>query len=315
MSYLEHKDALTQMALELAETKDDLENKYLKPFLGNQFSNPDDFKLDVKSYCVLLHAAIEDFIEGVALSVYKASCDLFLEEGIISIPFMYSLHLSGALDKRVSEISEDDVSSGKGEGLYPVTPVEYFLNNNFISDSTISSMLEGNHGMSRKYLKKIMMILGIHIDFKSVIYSDWKLIAEYRGEYAHSNISYIDRTKAKKPLSPEKCSQIGNSVIDFSYLLVEWAEQSLSRDYKENIKNIQDVNAKKKKESLKREELEEEKNKEEKRRNQERQEKNAIEKEENKIKNIERAKKLDILLKWAEEKHPDTYKEIFGDPN
>lgn len=313
MSYQEHIDSLTQMADDLSKTKNDLEQKFLVHYFNDPLVEPETFKLDVKSYCVLLHAAIEDFIEGVVLNVYKASHDLFLEEGVITIPFMYSLHLSGVLEKRWSEIAEDDVEISKGEVLYPVSPIEYFLNSNYICEPFIHSILTSNHGISRKYIKKIVMILGIHVDFSDVMYSDWKSIADYRGAYAHSDISYIDKTKAKKPLSPEKCRDAGNSAISFSFKLVKWAKESLMKEHKDSVSSLLIKNNEKKEARVKSEKLKEEedriniKNKEEEKAEKEKK------KEEARLKNIDRARKLDILLEWAQANHPDTYRDIFGD--
>ncbi|EOZ9377353.1 hypothetical protein L8P34_19830 [Enterobacter kobei] len=313
MSYQEYFDSLTQMVLDLSATKEGLKNKYLDQHIGNQLASPDDFKFDVKSFCVLLHAAIEDFIEGVALNVYKASHALFDDEGVITIPFMYSLHHSGILEKRISEISDDDLLT-KSENLrYPLNPVEYFLFSGFTSESAIHTLLTANHGISRKYLKNIIMMLGIHIDFREVIYQDWKSIAEYRGAYAHADISYIDRTKAKKPLYPEKCSQIGESVLEFSCKIVEWAEQSLNRNYKDLIVNIKDHDRVKKLEKEKELKIQNAiKSQEE-----ERKATDALlvkkEKDEAKKKNIERVEKLDVLLKWIENEHPLIYKKIYSE--
>ncbi|WP_164724108.1 hypothetical protein, partial [Enterobacter hormaechei] len=255
----------------------------------------------------------EDFIEGVALNVYKASHALFDDEGVITIPFMYSLHHSGILEKRISEISDDDLLT-KSENLrYPLNPVEYFLFSGFTSESAIHTLLTANHGISRKYLKNIIMMLGIHIDFREVIYQDWKSIAEYRGAYAHADISYIDRTKAKKPLYPEKCSQIGESVLEFSCKIVEWAEQSLNRNYKDLIVNIKDHDRVKKLEKEKELKIQNAiKSQEE-----ERKATDALlvkkEKDEAKKKNIERVEKLDVLLKWIENEHPLIYKKIYSE--
>ncbi|QMI06350.1 MULTISPECIES: HEPN domain-containing protein [Enterobacteriaceae] len=313
MSYQVHIDSLTQMANDLSKTKDDLERKFLAPYFNDPLVEPETFKLDVKSYCVLLHAAIEDFIEGVVLSVYKASHDLFLEDGVITIPFMYSLHLSGVLERRLSEIADDDVEISKGEVLYPVSPIEYFLNSNYTCEPFIHSMLTSNHGISRKYIKKIVMVLGIHVDFSDVMYSDWKSIAEYRGAYAHSDISYIDKTKAKKPLSPEKCRDAGNSAISFSYKLVEWAKESLMKEYKNSVSSLIIKNNEKKEVRVKNEKLKEEEEKNNNKKKEEEKEKKEHEKEKARLINIERTKKLDILLEWAQKKHPEVYHDIFGE--
>lgn len=313
MSYQEHFDSLSQMALDLNELKIDLESKFLSGHLVNQLASLDDFKFDVKSYCVLLHAAIEDFIEGIALKVYTASYDLFTEKGVITIPLMYALYLSGALEKRISEISEDDSISKKPESMYPTHPAFYFFNCKASLDLSIKDMLTANHGISRKYLKKIIMTLGIYIDFTNTAYLSWKSVAEYRGAYAHSDTSYIDITKAQKPLSPEKSKEIGDAAVDFAMKIAEWAEESLNIENKNLInKLISDKEEKKKKEAEKKlaeaeagRVLTEEREAEA--------ERIRVEKENNRIKSIDRINKIDTLLEWTKRNHSTVYNEIFGD--
>ncbi|HEH9440766.1 TPA: hypothetical protein SIA39_002791 [Aeromonas sobria] len=311
ISQTNHLDALIQMVLALSDTKKDLDDKFLKPHLNNPTAVLEDFKFDVKSYCVLLHAAIEDFIEGVALSIFRASCDIYLKEGVITIPFMYALHMSGALEKRITEIAEDDVDQKNGEIAHPVSPSIFFMNQIKSAELHIQDLLGKNHGISRKYLKKILMALGVHIEFTDINYSHWKSISEYRGAYAHSDISYIDVTKAKKPLAPEKSLEIGNAAIEFSMKIFSWAEDSLKFEHKHSILDFIAQKEEKAKEN-------EKNNIHEKKL---RAEKEALEaaakkqkedkKEMAKQASIERVKKLDQLILWVQTKHPEKYNEIF----
>lgn len=313
MSYQEHFDSLSQMAIDLDELKIDLESKFLSEHLANQLASLDDFKFDVKSYCVLLHAAIEDFIEGIALKVYTASYYLFMEKGIVTIPFMYALHLSGALEKRISDISEDDSISKMHDSIYPIHPAFYFFNCKESLDSSIKSLLTANHGISRKYLKKIIMTLGVYIDFTNTAYLSWKSIAEHRGAYAHSDTSYIDITKAKKPLSPEKSKEIGDAAVDFAMKIAEWAEESLNIENKKIIdKLIKETEEKKSKEvEQKQAEIESKRKATEAR--EEEDERVRKEKESNKNKSFDRINKIDILLEWAKNNHSEIYNELFGE--
>lgn len=312
MSYQEHFDCLSQMALDLNELKIDLESKFLSDHLVNQLASLDDFKFDVKSYCVLLHAAIEDFIEGIALKVYTASYDLFTEKGIITIPLMYALHLSGALEKRISDISEDDSISKNHDSMYPTHPAFYFFNCKESLDISIKNMLTANHGISRKYLKKIIMTLGIYIDFTNTAYSSWKSVAEHRGAYAHSDTSYIDISKAQKPLSPEKSKEIGDAAVDFAMKIAEWAEESLNVENKNIINRLVSEKEEKKKKELEKKQAEAESGEILKEAREAEAERIRVEKENNKNKNIDRTNKIDTLLEWTRINHSAIYDEIFG---
>ena len=56
------KNCLDKLELYLLE----LEDKYID-IHKDPFENPEEYKLDVRSYCVLSHAAFEEFVENICL--------------------------------------------------------------------------------------------------------------------------------------------------------------------------------------------------------------------------------------------------------
>ena len=56
------KDSLDKLELYLLE----LEEKYIDTH-DDPLEDPDKYKLDVRSYCVLSHAAFEEFVENICL--------------------------------------------------------------------------------------------------------------------------------------------------------------------------------------------------------------------------------------------------------
>lgn len=73
----------------LNEVNNVLLKRYITPHKGNVESTEEDFSLDVKSYLVLLHAAIEDYIERISVFSSNAACEKFKQEGIVTVPLIF----------------------------------------------------------------------------------------------------------------------------------------------------------------------------------------------------------------------------------
>lgn len=96
------KDSLDKLELYLLE----LEEKYIDTH-DDPLEDPDKYKLDVRSYCVLSHAAFEEFVENICLYTLNEIEDKFINTQRISYSTLCLLHFNGNT-KTIDDDSWDD---------------------------------------------------------------------------------------------------------------------------------------------------------------------------------------------------------------
>jgi hypothetical protein len=174
-----------QLYADLRRHINSLQNKFLDPFLPADPSiKPDDYEPFVKAYCILCHAALEDFFESVSLKVMTQSLDKWLFEKrctdtLLTLICNYGLKFT--IDDNEANLERKTI-----DYLRPIMDEAKVRFSRDIFD---------NHGASVKYLRKLMVPIAIDIK-NDVILGSLKKIAQERGEYAHRQV-------IKKVLSPE----------------------------------------------------------------------------------------------------------------
>ena len=162
-----------------------LQSKFIDPFLPADPSvKPEDFEPYVKAYCILCHAALEEFFESVSLKVMSKSLDVWMSERkysdtLLMLVCNYGMKFS----------IDDDEASPEKKAFDYLRPLLEDAKARFSKD------ISNNHGASVKYLRKLMVPVGIDIK-NDVMLGSLRRIAQERGEYAH-------RQAIKKVLSPE----------------------------------------------------------------------------------------------------------------
>ncbi len=193
----------------LIATNNILLERYILPHKGNVDSTSDIFHLDVKSYLILLHAAIEDYIEGISVFSSQAACDIFKNEGVITLPLVFIFAKSKVFKDRVSEKAiKNEIST---------SPKDFLLDSlGDIHSLTISNAID-NNGINIKYLNNLLHFCGINFDSTDNDFISWKSLADYRGDYAHAVVfNHGKKPTAKKILSPEDAMNLGEDCLSFS---------------------------------------------------------------------------------------------------
>lgn len=153
-----------------------LEEKYITPH-NDPLQTPADYQLDVRSFCVLAHAAFEEFLENLSLYVLNEIESNFTNHQRISYSSLCLLHFKG-IDKDV------DSDNWKDEDrLFDRLKGQIYS----IKSSFSKYIMEGNHGIRLKYLKKLLIPLGIDLPSEIQILSSLENLANYRGAYAHTS--------------------------------------------------------------------------------------------------------------------------------
>ncbi len=169
MTIVEAQDQLELYLLEVEE-------KYLESHLGT-LETPNDYMFDVKCYCILSHAAFEEFVENVCVTLLNETCDNFLSHQQYAYSTLCLLHFMGA----AGEISDDTWADN--QRLF-----DYFRQKlTEIKSDCSKYIIEKNHGVGLKYIKKLLIPLGIDIPQNPVWQNSLSQLANYRGGYAHTS--------------------------------------------------------------------------------------------------------------------------------
>ncbi|MHB7510430.1 HEPN domain-containing protein, partial [Klebsiella pneumoniae] len=188
--------------------------------IGVVDSTDEVLSLDVKSYLILLHAAIEDYIEGISVFTSNAACELFKNEGKITLPLMFLFAKSKSFKDRVSDkkLSEELHDS----------PRDFMVSSlGDINANAVAGAID-NNGINVRYLNNLLQHCGINFDVSENDFISWKSLADYRGDYAHAVVfNHGKKPKATKLISPEDARDLGNDCIRFSEKIRDEALSSL----------------------------------------------------------------------------------------
>lgn len=303
---------LDDMYYTLYTANDALYERFLKKHM-NGTGSVEEFKLDTRSYCVLLHAALENFVEDVSLFVANYSFFLFKECGEVTIPLMFLLNGTKSYDDRFVTKGDTDDSDDDSYHIKQHV-VEFIVDCEMKTIMKWKNVITSNHGIKTKHLNSVLQSVGIHCDVEDANFSSWKNFSSYRGSFAHLSEPYLSddsSSSAIKELSPEYAFKYGNECVDYSITIIEEAKRILSgKQYVKRIvddlikartdkaKKLADENVKKKAEK-EREDLE----------NEEKKKLKEIKDKEKRERNIYLTNQLDVLLNHINS-NPDKYGEL-----
>ncbi len=152
-----------------------LEEKYISPH-QNPMESPGEYGLDVKSFCILAHAAFEEFLESLCIHLLDEVEEKFVNTQRVSYTSLCLLHFKGT-DK-----DPDDDNWKDDDRLFDR------LRNQIrdIKSSYSKYIVNNNHGINLKYLKKLLVPLGLDLPSDMREISSLDNLAKYRGVYAHT---------------------------------------------------------------------------------------------------------------------------------
>lgn len=141
-----------QLFAELGTEIAGLETRFISKWIPADPSvPPGDFEHDVKAFCVLAHAAFEEFVEEISLIVVKAAKEAWLNQKFSKAAVAMLLAYQSKL-----EIVDDE--SQKQDKLFD--QIRKKLDD---CAAAHSIALSKNHGFSLKYLRSILTPVAIDI--------------------------------------------------------------------------------------------------------------------------------------------------------
>lgn len=135
---------------------------------------PSEYEFDVKSYCVLTHAALEESVEEIALFTMERTRDAFLT-GSFKAPLMAIL----SYHKKGMTIVEDEKQSQERCFDQIRKTLDDFK-------ARFSVEIKRNHGFSLPYLRSILTPVYIDVPNDPILLASLSTLASARGAYAHT---------------------------------------------------------------------------------------------------------------------------------
>lgn len=192
---------LMKIKKELLKEINKLHFRYMRKHLSAiTIDNMEDYELDAKSYTILCHAALENFIESIAEILIKHAMHIFIYDKKVS-----SILLSFCIFKDI-DIKDADDNGWKSDIRSLVkTPLEDAVNTftNYLNQS--------NHGIKVKNLKEILRPVGIDIKSSQPLITSLEYFTNLRGKFAHRFMEKGSYARVSRPEGPEA---ICNAVMD-----------------------------------------------------------------------------------------------------
>ena len=151
----------------------ELQCEYLLPYIGGGLGTPSNRQiLDIRAFCVLSHAAFENYAEELSMALMIESVHQFEYHKKISLSLLTLIHFH-ADSKSIDKISQRQYDYIKE------------ISNN--AKRRFSEHVNNNHGVNKKYLDSLFIPLGIDITTDSLLLGSLKTLADNRGDSAHKN--------------------------------------------------------------------------------------------------------------------------------
>ena len=165
---------------------------------NDPMQGPDDYNLDVHSFCILCHAAFEEYIEDITLySIERIDKEFNSKIRKISYATLCFLHF----DEHELTLNNDD--------KWSVTLNDYLKARISARKTELSKYAtQENHGIDVKYLRKLLVPVGIDVPQNAKYLTSLESLKNIRGAYAHSY------ARNNKPMAPEDARSIAFDVLE-----------------------------------------------------------------------------------------------------
>lgn len=206
---------VNQLLKDLEAEIEGLNNRFVSKWIpADPTVEPEKFEHDIKAFCVLAHAAFEEFVEEISLMVVKIAKDAWLNQKFSKAAVAMLIFYQAGLD-----VLDE-------EGMQQEKVFDQIRKRLDDCASAHSVALSKNHGFSLKYLRNILTPVAIDIPEDDVqLMASLKELTEARGSYAHSlakKALYGQWKRAGRPMVPESAR---DTVADCLKLCAELAKR------------------------------------------------------------------------------------------
>ena len=189
----------------------ELQSKFLGPYLADPGSSPDDWGNDVKAFCILCHAAFEDFAEDLSLIVCENSLRKWntpkreVDIVLLSLAAFYGANIGIEEKENLSQLPVNDMLRKELDEIR----------------TKHRQAIDDNHGFSKKYLRNLMTPIGINIPDEPASDAALSKISSARGSFAHTYKKGSEFTEGKskwgsnrKLMSPDDAREAAEDCLN-----------------------------------------------------------------------------------------------------
>jgi hypothetical protein len=191
-----------------------LEATYLAKYIADKTSSPTDYDNDVKSFCILSHAAVEEFSETVAITVMNKTVENFIIHHKVTESLVTLMHFKSNGEGFLAKSEDDDK-------ITIVSSYDYIRERLAEIKDRFSKEVFNNHGASLKYLKQLFMPVSVDVPSDPTLLNSLKLLAKERGSYAHK---FLEKGAIKKSIAPEDAKTIVTDCLKLCFEIKEKAK-------------------------------------------------------------------------------------------
>ncbi|SHL24978.1 HEPN domain-containing protein [Hymenobacter psychrotolerans] len=180
---------LEQAYAYLCMAVDEVYDKFLLKYESMPLAGPNLFRLDVKAYCVLCHAAFEEYIERISLIVLNCVVDDYIYTRRVNDSTMMFIH---------SQINFQSLYNEDKDEIIQV--FDYVRKKLELAKDIFSRSVNTNHGFGLKYMSKVLTPFAIDISKDANLMNSLVMLTGERGFHAHKT---LERGNVKDTIGPE----------------------------------------------------------------------------------------------------------------
>lgn len=180
--------------------------------------SPGDYQYDVKAYCVLAHAAFEEFAEELSMIAMRSAKARSLKgeynKSVLALLCSYKFAL---VTEENESLDQERLFDQVRKGVDEVCQKH-------------SSTIQNNHGFSAKYLRALLTPVGVDLPEAVKLLESLRELAEARGSYAHTQakMAHFGKTrKAVRPMAPEQAEVAVNDCLELCMLIADRVDMIL----------------------------------------------------------------------------------------
>jgi hypothetical protein len=152
----------------------ELEKKFIDRFLSSGLeTNPEEYELDIRAYCILSHAAFEDYFEQIAEGVMIKGLEKWYSPSREITPPLLAL----------AAYSEKRIGYNEKKTEIPFDQLREIFDETKTKLST--RIRKENHGISVEHLANMLLPVGLYIKQDVNLRNSLDKLVKQRGLYAH----------------------------------------------------------------------------------------------------------------------------------
>lgn len=186
-----------ELLIDLKKHIEKLEKTFIRRFIDDRITNPDEiidpdeYEHHVKAYCVLCHAAFEEYFEDIALKVMHRCLDEWLDsrkyaDTLVTLVSYY--------EQKLAINSNETTVFDSLRGIFDEVKRKF------------STDVHNNHGISLKNLRNLLIPVAIDITEDANLKNSLNQLVLERGIYAHK--------RSKGALAPEYAKDYGDDCLE-----------------------------------------------------------------------------------------------------